>query len=286
MDTRDWLIIKTLYEEKNITKAAEKLYISQPALTNRLQHIEKEFGISIAIRYRRGIIFTPQGEYLAQAAYEFIQKTEKTRENLLNMEDTVSGTLRIAVSKFFMKYKLPMIISQFKMLYPNVEFKITTDWSANVFNLVYNQGVHIAIVRGDYEWLGCKDLLFEENICIASTDTISIKKLPEYPRIEYKTDIMLKSIYDSWWHENYKKPPNTIMEVDQVDTCKEMVSHGIGYAIMPNLILKKLENVQTININDKKGNPLFRRTWMLYDEEMLNIHVVRAFVDFMKSYAF
>ncbi|MCY7768212.1 helix-turn-helix domain-containing protein, partial [Bacillus inaquosorum] len=43
MEKRDWIILKTVYEEKNITKAAERLFIAQPTLTYRLQQIEKEF---------------------------------------------------------------------------------------------------------------------------------------------------------------------------------------------------------------------------------------------------
>ena len=52
---KDWLIIKTLYEEKNITKTAEKLYITQPALTYRLQAIEQEFGVKIVNRGKKGV---------------------------------------------------------------------------------------------------------------------------------------------------------------------------------------------------------------------------------------
>src|SRR5689334_20161717 len=81
--------------EKNITKAAQHLYISQPALTNRLQQLEKDFGVKIVNRGRRGVQFTPQGEYLAKSAHEMLLAMQKIRENVLNMEDNVAGTLRL-----------------------------------------------------------------------------------------------------------------------------------------------------------------------------------------------
>lgn len=98
---RDWLVLQTLYNEKNITKAAQKLYISQPALTNRIQQLEKEFGVQIVNRGRRGVQFTPQGEYLATCAHDMLLSIQMMKENVQNMENNVAGTLRLGVSNIF-----------------------------------------------------------------------------------------------------------------------------------------------------------------------------------------
>lgn len=284
MDNRDWLILKLLYEKKNISKTALSLYISQPALTNRLQQIEKEFGVQIVLRERRGVSFTPEGEYLVKYAEEMLLKLEKVKENISNMKEGVSGTLRLGASKFMMKHKLPRILKLFKEKYPDVEFNIVTGWSRDVFNLVYNQDVHISFVRGDYNWTGSRHLLFEENICVVSKGVIDMKYLPKLPRIEYKTDYLFRSILDNWWSENYSEPPLVSMEVDQVDTCKEMVVNELGYAIMHDIVVKGTDDLQIVNITDKNGEPILRRTWMLYHEDSLKLNLVRAFVDFIKSY--
>ena len=65
MEDRDWLIIKVLNEQKNITKTAQALFISQPYLTTRIRHIEDEFGVKMIYRGSRGVHFTPEGDYLA-----------------------------------------------------------------------------------------------------------------------------------------------------------------------------------------------------------------------------
>jgi DNA-binding transcriptional LysR family regulator len=283
MDTRDWLILKLLYEKKNISKTALSLYISQPALTNRLQQIEKEFGIQIVLRERRGVSFTPEGEYLVKYADEMLLKLEKVKENISNMKNGVSGTLKLGVSKFMMKHKLPHLLKLFKQQYPNVEFKIVSGWSRDVFNLVYTQDVHISFVRGDYNWLGSKHLLFEENICVVSKSKFEMKDLPKLPRIDYKTDYLFKSVLDNWWSENYPEPPLISMEVDQVDTCKEMVINDLGYAILQDIVVEGIDDLQVINITDKNGKPILRKTWMFYNEESLKLNVVRAFVDFIKN---
>ena len=77
MEDRDWLILSILYKEKNITKTAQTLFISQPALTTRLQHIEKYFGVTIVHRTRKGVHFTSEGEFLAKAATKMLSHIRK-----------------------------------------------------------------------------------------------------------------------------------------------------------------------------------------------------------------
>ncbi|RFB18371.1 LysR family transcriptional regulator [Bacillus sp. HNG] len=284
MRSQDWEILKVLYENKNITKTGKQLFISQPALTNRIKQIEKEFGIKIINRDRRGVKFTPQGEYLAKSAEEMILKLRQIKDNLTNMESKVVGTINLGVSSFFTKYKLPQLLRAFKDKYPNVEFKVTTGWSRDLFHSLYKKDIHIAFVRGEYTWMEQKRLLFEDQLCVASKEKMDLKNLPDLPRINYKTDNFLKSIIDHWWMENYTKPSKITMEVDQVDTCKEMVVNGLGYAIMPSMILKGNEDIHKVFIKDKENNPLIRNTWMLYHNESLEVNVINAFVTFIESF--
>jgi DNA-binding transcriptional LysR family regulator len=283
LDERDWMVLQTLYKEKNITKAAQHLYISQPALTNRLQQLEKEFGITIVNRGRRGVQFTPQGEYLAKSAHEMLLNIQKIKENVLNMEDNVAGTLRLGVSTFFTDYMLPNLLKLFKERYPTIEFKVTTGFSSHIAHLIYNQDVHIGIVKGDFSWKDHKHLLFEETICIASKEKIDIHNLPNLPRIDYHTDSLLKNSINNWWSEHFTQPPLVSIEVDKVDTCKKMVVNGLGYAILPSLILNDVNDVYKTDITTIDGNPIVRKTWMFYHKDSLELNIVKAFVEFMEN---
>jgi len=283
MDERDWLILQVLYRENNITKTAKSLHISQPALTHRLQQMEKEFGVQIVNRGRWGVQFTPQGEYLAKCAYQMLLNIQKIKENVINMGHKVTGTLRLGVCTFFTDYKLPGLLKLFKDQYPNIEFKVTTGWSSDIVNSIYNQDVHIGFVRGDYSWKDEKRLLFEETICIASKEKIDVCNLPFLPRIDYLTDHLLKTSVHNWWLENYSQPPLVSIEVDKADTCKKMVANGLGYAILPSMILQDVENIHKIDLKTKNGNPITRKTWMFFHNESLNLNIVKAFVNFMKG---
>jgi len=286
MDERDWTILKVLYEKKNITKTAESLYLSQPALTKKIQQIEKEYQVVIVKRGTKGVHFTPQGEYLVQCADEMLYRLQQIKDTVSNMDEEVSGTLRLGVSNYITRHKLPNLLKLFREQFPKVNYKVTTGWSRDVFNLVYNRDVHIGMVRGDYQWSDSKILLFEENLCVTSLEKIELRDLPSLPRIEYETDVLLKTMIDNWWRGEFSQPPFIGMEVDKADTCKEMILNGLGYGILPSVLVQEHQNLNRIILKDRKGNPIVRRTWMLYPEEYLEIKVVKEFIEFVKKLDF
>ncbi|WP_332631329.1 LysR family transcriptional regulator [Halalkalibacter flavus] len=286
MDERDWLILMKLYEKKNITKTAQSLYISQPTLTKRIQQIEKEYKTAIINRGTKGVHFTPQGEYLAKCAEEMLERFQSIKETVLNMEEEVSGTLRLGVSNYIATHKLPRLLGQFQEQFPNVSYKVTTGWSQEVFHQVYHRDVQIGIVRGDYQWAEPKLLLFEENICIASKDKIELHDLPSLPRIDYKTDTLLLQTIDQWWSRTFSQPPFIGMEVDKGITCKEMVLNGLGYGILPSALVDDHQGLYKIDLTDEQGNPLVRKTWLFYHEDSLKMKVMKEFVQFVERLNF
>jgi DNA-binding transcriptional LysR family regulator len=282
MEEKDLLLLKTLHEEKNLTKAAERLYVSQPALTYRLQQIEKEFDTRVVNRSKKGVEFTAQGEVLVELAKNMIIQQRKAKEMIKDMENNVQGVLRIGVSSNYARYQLPNLLKKFLKQYPDVEIHVQTGFSSEVTQHVLKDDVHIGIVRGDIKWQEQKHLLCEEPICIVSNKEIDLKQLPELPRINYKTDPHLKNTIEQWWQSHFTKPPSITMEVDRIETCKEMVLNGLGYGIFPSICLTENDNLWTteIKLNHK---PISRKTWMIYRRETPKLKSVKAFVDFIKE---
>lgn len=283
MEEKDWLILKTLYEKKSITKAAAALFISQPALSNRLQHIETRFKTKIVIRNKKGVQFTPEGEYLVKCSYDILYRIQAYEENIQNMHEETMGTLRLGASNFFTKYLLPELLRRFKSQYPNIEFKVITGWSRDIIRLVHNSDVHIGFVRGDYNWSNEKSLLSEEKMYISFNTPFSLSDLPYIPRIDYQNDYSVQLLLDKWWSENFSVSPHIGMEVDKVDTCKEMVDKGLGYAFLPGMILKSRNKLFNYEMTYKDGQPLTRKTWMLYNKEAMDLKLVKGFLSFMQS---
>ncbi|MFC7364210.1 MULTISPECIES: LysR family transcriptional regulator [Bhargavaea] len=283
MDEKDWNAIKVLYEEKNISKAAERLYISQPALSYRLKNLEAEFGTKIFFKIKGGIEFTPEGTHLAEYADDMIKKLQHTKDYMMNMQGEVKGTLRLGVSSNFAQYKLPKILKEFSTEYPQVQFSVNTGWSTEVMDLLNSSTVQLGIFRGDYEWYGERKLLHTENLCLISAQEISIENSADLPFINYKTDNSLKALIMGWWQDQFSEPPRVVMETDRLETCKEMVKNDLGIAVVPQICLQPTDNLHVYELSYKNGNPVSRHTWLMYDQDLLKLPTVRSFVEFLEN---
>lgn len=284
MEKKDWLIIQAVYAEKNITKAAELLYMSQPTLTYRLQQIEKDFDVKLFFRGRRGVEFTEQGELLVKYAEDMLRQRQEMEENLWNSGDEVRGTLRLSVSRTFAFYRLPPILKAFNDKFPKVDFQIETGVNLDVIQSIYKQDAHIGIVRGEHHWPSKEDLLTEENISILSKEPISLEDLPAMRRISFRTDPNLEMLMDTWWKENFNIMPNKIMKVDNVDIAKRMVLNGLGYCIAPSIVLEEQDQLHTIILKNAAGEPHIWKTRVLYREELLALTMVNEFITFLTDY--
>jgi DNA-binding transcriptional LysR family regulator len=283
MDEKDWNALRILYEEKNISRASERLYISQPALTYRLKNLEKETSTTLFFKIKGGIEFTPEGAYLVQYSEEMIKKLQKTKDYMLNMQNEVRGTLRLGVSSNFAQYKLPKILKKFSIKYPNVQFKVNTGWSTDIMNLLDSSNVQLGILRGNYDWYGKKQLLHKERLCLISKKVIEMENLPNIPFINYNTDSSLKTLINGWWHDRYSEPPNVTMETDRQETCKEMVKNDLGIAIVPQICLQPSDDLYTYELFYKNGEPVERNTWLMYNEDSLKLASVKKFIDYLNE---
>jgi len=151
MQERDCLILKKLYEKKNITKTAQALYTSQPALSYRLQELEKTFDTKIVLRGKKGVTFTAQGEYLVRYASDMLLQLRKLNETIRSMDNKIQGVLRLYVSSNYARYELPRILKAFMNAYPDVEVNLNTGLSRDIVQHVLREDVHIGIIRGDHD---------------------------------------------------------------------------------------------------------------------------------------
>lgn len=284
MDSKDWKIIKILSEEKNITKAAKRLYISQPAITYRLKTLEKEFNTKLFIRTADGIIFTQQGEQLISYANKMLYEMRNFKEHIVNTSEKTCGLLRLGVSSAFAYYLLPQLLENFTKFYPRVGISLKTGLSYNVFKMLKQEEISVAIIRGNYQWRERKILLSEEPISLVSLNPVEIAKLPYHPRIDFKTDYTLHTLVQDWWRERFHIPPLCNIFVDNINICRQLILHNLGWAIFPMIGIKEGDSLFTQKLFLKSGQPLTRYTWLLCRDSSLGLSVVRTFVDYVMQY--
>ncbi|OCA85607.1 LysR family transcriptional regulator [Bacillus sp. FJAT-27225] len=275
-------LLSVLAQEMNMRKASERLFVSQPALSQRLQSIEKEWGTKLFIRSQKGLSLTPQGEEVIRFVNEVLREEEKVREAIQSMESGVSGTLKIAVATIVGQHWLPKVLKKFIERYPQAKISLVTGWSSEILRSLYDHQVHIGIIRGTPEWKGKKVHLFEDRLFMVDREISAIEQVlqTDRPFIQFKSDSNYYQEIQEWWHRQFKLPPKRTVLVDQIETCKQMAFNGIGYAILPEITLDGAgEDIFKIALMDEEGDPIKRDTWLLGYESSFELKQVSAFTE-------
>ncbi|MEM5608421.1 LysR family transcriptional regulator [Bacillus toyonensis] len=276
----DFQMMVVLAQESNMRKATERLFVSQPALSQRLQSMEKQWGMKFFIRSQKGLTITPEGEKVANYAKEMLQREENIKSELAVFRTETYGTLKIAVASVIGQYWLPPVLKKFVQKYPSVKISLFTGWSSEVQKQFYEGDVHVAILRGSQEYKGQKQQLFEDELYLVDKEIKDISMLKETnrPFIQFKSDSTYYGQIQNWWYGLFSNPPKRTIVVDQIETCKQLVLNGIGYALLPSTVLKEVqENMYKTPVQ------LTRETWLLTSESARQLKQVQAFLEIIEE---
>ncbi|MBD7983362.1 LysR family transcriptional regulator [Sporosarcina sp. Sa2YVA2] len=288
MTTTELEIIKALAEEGNMRKASERLFLSQPALSQRLQTIEKDWGSLLFIRSQKGLEPTPAGELVITYAKETIQRKEDTAEMIASLADKVHGTLKIACASIIGQTWLPQVLKEFVRRYPDAKISLMTGWSSEIMKALYEGEAHVGIVRGQVDWKSSKTYLFRDRLYLVDQEITSIDELKhtKRPFIQFKSDSNYYMEIQRWWHRHFSQYPGRQITVDQIETCKQLALNGIGYAILPNITLAGDEKVNKIPLlNSEEEFELTRDTWLIGYDSTFALKQVSAFTEVVNIYA-
>jgi DNA-binding transcriptional LysR family regulator len=283
----EYQLLSVLAQEMNMRKAAERLFVSQPALSQRLQTIEKEWQTKLFVRSQKGLSLTPAGESVVRFANEVIEKREKVREEIQAMDSKVYGTLRIACASIVGQNWLPKVLKEFVRKYPHAKISLVTGWSSEILKALYDDHVHIGIVRGHSDWKGVKRHLFNDGLFLVDTEMNKLEQVLETDRpfIQFKSDSSYYQEIQDWWLRQFQTAPKRTIVVDQIETCKQMAFNGIGYAILPAITIQDTEkSIYKIPLLDEQNHPIERDTWLLGYEAAFELKQVQAFVELVQEF--
>ncbi len=284
----EFKLIKTLAEEGNMRKAAERLFITQPALSQRLRTIEKEWGTQLFIRSQKGLEPTPAGELVIEYAKDSIVKREEVFEQIAATVDQVNGTLKIACASIVGQSWLPQVLKEFVERYPKVQISLITGWSSEIVKALNEREAHIGIVRGRTDWKNTKHHLFRDQLYLVDKEITALDEVKEATRpfIQFKSDSNYHQEIQHWWQKHFTQKPGHQITVDQIETCKQLAINGVGYAILPSITLLGDEKVNKIPLlNSEEEFELTRDTWLVGYEFAFELKQVEAFTNIVKEFA-
>src|SRR5262245_17635114 len=132
MELRQLQVFARIAALGSITRAAEELYLTQPAVSRSLSALERELGTRLFDRLARRVVLTAAGHALLSYAEQMLQMAEGAARAVADVRSGDAGRLRLAASSTAATYVLPQVIGRFRDAHPNVELTVLTGGSADV----------------------------------------------------------------------------------------------------------------------------------------------------------
>ena len=232
----------------SITQAAQKLYVTQPAISNAIRELEKEFSINLFTRSKNHMYLTKEGEIFYQKTSRLLDTINQTSSELYDLGRQVTP-IRIGIPPLLSTVFFPDMLIAFQKEYPSIPVELYEYGSIRAANLVLEETLDLALVNMNFyeiDKLNSHQLLSDRIVfCVspehhlAKEKTISIEMLKEEKLIMYNTDSVLNTTLYSRF-EGIGTKPNVIMHASQLYTIQNFIKNNLGGAFLYSSLMKNL----------------------------------------------
>jgi len=291
---RHLLTFVTVSKEKNFTRAAEQLHLSQSAVSREIETLEKEYGAKLFDRTNKYVRLTKAGEILYHHAENILIQQDRAKRLIYDLTHMASGGLSIGSGYTFGEYILPWIISDFRHTYPLVTPKITIMNSKRISTQVHCRELDLGIVEGDLkpEDLVVKPFAQDEMMVIVpSTHRLSNKSEVDFASLESETWILRET--GSGTREVTERVfskvgfcPLSIMEFGSSQIIKESVEAGLGISLISKWVIRKEIDYGLLHALRIKEHPIVRNFSYVIHASQFRTKAMELFLDFLDHFPY
>ncbi|WP_080871961.1 LysR family transcriptional regulator [Oceanobacillus timonensis] len=249
MELKQLTYFKEVANQKSITKAAEQIHISQPALSKSIKSLEEELGTPLIIRTNKTIDLTDAGKTVLEYTQKINNLVDEMTLTVSDLTNLSAGELNIGLPPFIGSLFFPEVMKNFHRSYPNITLDITEYGGARVVK---------SVEEGEFE-LGVAVLPLDERVFniypivkekmklivhkdhpLASYTKVNVKDLRDEEFIFYHEDFALNQIVRNHFFTIAGFEPKILFKSMQWDLMSEMVAANFGVTILPESICNRL----------------------------------------------
>lgn len=277
-----------LYKEGNFTRAAEKLFISQPSLSVAIKNIENEIGAELFERTGSGVRLTEVGKEYIAATQKIIAVENEFKSKVHDIKYLESGQITVGGSNYLSSYVLPKIINAFTALYPKITVSLVEANSCNLLDMLGREQVDIIVDNLDNtdEYKGYPLASEKILLCVPKDSSINVglEQYQIHPDSIYNKTVDIDSAQcvpiEKFKNEKFilLKPgnnmhhyamkifkkgniePHVVFHVDQLNISYALVDSGVGLSFVTDTFFKYgrfRENVMLYKVSEECSRTLY-----------------------------
>ncbi len=276
MEFKQLEIFVALAKTKSFSKAAQKLYLTQPAITNSLQKLEDSLGTTLVNRKTRQITLTESGQLLLQYAVSIINMRDQALFNLKEKQEAISGNLELYASTIPAQYLLPKLVKDFCICYPQVNVSIRHADSLQVADDILQGFSNLGLVGSyhDSESLLYHPLMDDKVVLITSSQR-QIDHKKTFPSIQ---DLVGETLILREEGSGTRKILEQVLsqknldlscfqhinQVENNETIKNMVALDLGVSFVSELSIQNELSLGILNAYSMEDLSLDRCFYLVY----------------------
>ncbi len=293
MADRRLQVFHAVAKHLSFTKAAEALFMTQPAVTFQIKQLEEHFNTRLFERGHGRISLTLAGDIVLDYAERILGLSAELDTRLKEMTGQIGGLLLIGASTTIAEFLLPQVLGDFRSTYPNVVPRLFVANSGAVENRVAEHTLDIGFIEApSHLTTVATDVCCEDELVVVCATTHPLAKqapitpgqLAGYPYISRESGSGTREVTDAYLQKAGVRPEslNVVMELGSPEALKGLVATGLGFTIMSRATVQK-----EVRLGELVGLPLsprlIRSLSVVYPKEKFRSRLVDTFVQFAKE---
>lgn len=293
MADRRLQVFHAVAKHLSFTKAAEALFMTQPAVTFQIKQLEEQFNTRLFDRSQGRITLTPAGAIALEYAERILGLSGELDKRMKEASGQAAGPLLIGASMTIGEYVLPQLIGKFKARFPAVVPTLFVGNSEAVQDRVAERTLDLGFIEGDSHLSSLQnEVCCEDELQVVCAPSHPLAKeqfalpatLTQHPYISREPGSGTREVIDRYLQQAGVSPEsmNRVVELGSPEALKGLVATGMGFAIMSRVIVaKELQLEQLVQIPLRPR--LIRNFSVVYPKERFHSRLVAAFLVFAKD---
>lgn len=268
IEIRHFQLIKMISEAGSMTKASEKLFLTQPTLSHQLKEIESKLGASLFLRINKKLILTEEGKKIIEAAHEILPRIAQIENDIKGIRRKVKH-LRLTTQCYTCYHWLPEIMKKFQTEFPTTEIDIVTEAMSNPVDYLLKGEIDLAITNNLKRQSGIKfEKLFEDEQVALVPCRHPLAARPYLRPSDFKNESLIiykEDINKDYFAQNVlitrSIPIGRVTKMQLTEARVELVKAGMGLTVLSKWLVKPFVRDTSLIKLIPIGKNGFYRTW-------------------------
>lgn len=289
MDIQNIRAFLMVNQTGSFSRAAENLFITQPAVSKRVAALEESLGISLFDRVGKTVQLTEAGTALVPGYQRIVEEITESQRIVSNLRDNTSGLLSLATSHHIGLHRLPPVLRQFADQYPDVDLQLQFMDSEQACEQIVRGDIELAIVtlpNDADKRLTLQRIWHDPMHCVVASDhelasvaRLTIKQLLQQPSVLPSSNTYTRGLINNalGLKEGLNKDTHILIETNYMETIKVMVATGLGWGVVPESMLD-----DSLTVIDLKSVKMSRELGVVFHRARTRSSAANALMGILK----